>query len=1010
LVEHYLPGSTPIWNGTKYVDWTGVNDSTEVVQTDGRGRVTRSIFDFAGRLMTVMNPGASVQPSAGSKHQPFSQFFEYDTASRLTDVYQGDNVRVTYMRDGAGRILSRSTPSAGTSSVVSFFHGRDFHKFDVLGRVLATRHQYGPSGAGGTYMDEEFAYDALGRKQRESFKYLYGVNWVDVESSYTGDDPFRDGVTYDNNLTGDVDDLWLDYTPDAIGRLSQMHWRTTSAGTPELLGEYLHEGSPIRRRTTHWGTGTNQNFHTDYRYDAYGRMDKIEQSFSTAATVEFVYDGGVANGFMVSASNLVKEIYQKQGGTNQKGDRFTYDEHLRLAKSWLGSDQTHLNATDPEASVGTWHKKLTYGLDASNNRTSVASQPGPGGSVTTETYSTQDAGETGGESNRYDAVGGVVPLYDQRGNTLFDGTCYYVYDDQNRLTEVYILQEEGSQSSSMTTSSSLSVSSSLEARTRNAGVFRVTDVTALAQARSRILTRLPGGPMEIVARAGEPGLGSTLRERLSPSVVQKVSPSTSTSSSLQSSSSTQSSESPPYTDMDLVAVYQYDSANRRVMRSVIEVQTWFTAWDGWSEAQEMILGVEGANLVVKPQRQFVWGEQLDELVSYRYRQPGSSTWAEFFVAEGGAHCPSRVLNDAGVVVEVQEYDAYGKASIYNGSGTYVGGYTQNSVGNPFQWKGHRVDPETGLTYMRNRYYSSAWGRFLTQDPLGVWGDVFGMGNAYQYAASSPLVRSDEFGLQTNSTPISFANSSNSWASLNPDIVSKSCMQCHGNADIFSGGLPLGAEAFGTEATADFYREFVISAAITAGLVTGGGALAEVGVALNGAAAAARAIQARLAGAAPAARPYIRRGLDNVVGRGGGGKIEKPGPCPPQNPQGSGGVTQGTPAPKPPAAPATTGTAAKPVPVSEGGRLVIGRTPALQKLLPGERSLLPRMPNLGSKKANWKQNAGLLRQEMRRGQPIRDASPGDRSGEWLNAERNLLKEHGWRFDASTNLWMPPGKGV
>jgi RHS repeat-associated protein len=113
-----------------------------------------------------------------------------------------------------------------------------------------------------------------------------------------------------------------------------------------------------------------------------------------------------------------------------------------------------------------------------------------------------------------------------------------------------------------------------------------------------------------------------------------------------------------------------------------------------------------------------------------------------------------VLNDAGVVVEVQEYDAYGKASFYNGSGTYVGGYTQNSVGNPFQWKGHRVDPETGLTYMRNRYYASAWGRFLTQDPLGVWGDPVTMGNGYGYGAASPPVQSDRLGLQIEGKHIS----------------------------------------------------------------------------------------------------------------------------------------------------------------------------------------------------------------------------------------------------------------
>jgi len=86
--------------------------------------------------------------------------------------------------------------------------------------------------------------------------------------------------------------------------------------------------------------------------------------------------------------------------------------------------------------------------------------------------------------------------------------------------------------------------------------------------------------------------------------------------------------------------------------------------------------------------------------------------------------------------------------------------------------------------------------------------------------------------------------------------------------------------------------------------------------------------------------------------------------------------------------------------------VIGRVKDLQKLGPGEKSLLDRLPNLGNPKANWQQNAGVLREEMRLGRPIRDASPLDKTGQFLNAERNLLKERGWMFDEATNFWMPP----
>lgn len=86
--------------------------------------------------------------------------------------------------------------------------------------------------------------------------------------------------------------------------------------------------------------------------------------------------------------------------------------------------------------------------------------------------------------------------------------------------------------------------------------------------------------------------------------------------------------------------------------------------------------------------------------------------------------------------------------------------------------------------------------------------------------------------------------------------------------------------------------------------------------------------------------------------------------------------------------------------------VIGRVKDLQKLNKGEKSLLDRLPDQGSPKANWKQNSGVLRQEMAKGKPIRDASPGDTSGQFLNAERNLLRDRGWTFDSKTNYWNPP----
>ena len=71
---------------------------------------------------------------------------------------------------------------------------------------------------------------------------------------------------------------------------------------------------------------------------------------------------------------------------------------------------------------------------------------------------------------------------------------------------------------------------------------------------------------------------------------------------------------------------------------------------------------------------------------------------------------------------------------------------QGSVYNPFRWNGEQTDAESGLTYMRNRYYQASTGRFIQRDPISYAGGL----NLYQFAGSDPINASDPSGLQPES--------------------------------------------------------------------------------------------------------------------------------------------------------------------------------------------------------------------------------------------------------------------
>ncbi len=99
----------------------------------------------------------------------------------------------------------------------------------------------------------------------------------------------------------------------------------------------------------------------------------------------------------------------------------------------------------------------------------------------------------------------------------------------------------------------------------------------------------------------------------------------------------------------------------------------------------------------------------------------------------------------------------------------------------------------------------------------------------------------------------------------------------------------------------------------------------------------------------------------------------------------------------------TSAAAK-VSATAGG-LVIGKMDDLARATrwrSGDHTLS--LSKLPPGPGRWAQNERQLLNAMSTKRPIRDISP-TKGGGFLDRERNLLVEHGWKFDPQTSHWSP-----
>jgi RHS repeat-associated protein len=741
IVEHVRKGDSGayILNTTEFDDAGFSDGRTKVRRADGLGHLTITHFDFAGRPFIVQNPGGLTEPTPSSRNQSMCLYAEYDETSRIGRLYDGDTGTTWFIRDGMGRVIQRELEAVTDDEDIALWNTKDVYRRDAIGRIAQVDYSGGGPNVGHSLLwaVQRTEQDSIGRVHKESYLFANTPgNLIDLTSTYNASDASRQTLHYGDGLgsggaSAFSEPLKMQYGRDAIGRLVDVDWDLTGSGSSfQALAEYEWVGGLRRYRTVHYQNTPEPKGFTAFDYDAHSRLTQIVDDVWADATThavksqfDYEYD---------AASNLTKERYAKVDGS--AGDRFAYDAHHRLTYAWIGVNSATMAASSNPTgfNASTMHADLTYGLDDANNRETTIAETAAG--FSNAAYTLESA--TGSTiSNRYatEANSGVEYQYDERGNLAYDGNFYFVYDYANRLQEVWKVEPSG--------------------MAAQAGEkFLLNEAQSVVAAREQVMGEVRDLIQRVIQEHMNPVFRARLRKTLTGGVL-RLSPGS------QTASLTTPTTEPA--NASLHSVYIYDGFNRRTITVPIgmEVDTQFHTYDGWRQAAQYSVGSDGTNLVAYPSKQFVWGSRLDELIGYRRLVNlggGSYAWENYFVLHGGQDTAAKLVDEDGDVVEQYEYDPYGRVTVYDGSGALVDlgpagaspeDGTASAYGLPFMWKGIRREEDTGLLYMRNRYYSLELGRFLTQDPLGTWADLGNGGNGYAYAEGNPGVIGDPFGLQ-----------------------------------------------------------------------------------------------------------------------------------------------------------------------------------------------------------------------------------------------------------------------
>ncbi len=556
--------------------------------------------------------------------------------------------------------------------------------YDDFNRLTKIKYPEATAGAGRP--EENFAYDLAGNliTKTDQAGRVTTFCYDNADRLTSTIDPAQKTTAYEYNarsqMTALVDAISqrYEFVYDAVGRRTQ-----EKKGTATMF--FVYDAAGNRSQRTDYNSATS-----NYAYDALNRLTTISYPDTTSAT--FGYDVLSRLTTATNPTGTVTIAYDNRSRVSSVTDVFgqivsyLYDANSNRTQLSLNAatNATYQYDVINRLTQLTDNASLntTFAYDATNKLTSRTL---PNGVVTT---------------SQYDGLDRLTRLtHAKAGNTLAD--FQYQFNTVNNISQM--IDGAGTHNYSYDTRDRLTAATHPNPTNENYSFDDVGNRTASHQGSSYSYQ-----PFNRLMTANSNTFAYNANGNLT--------------------SKTDASGSWTYTwDYEnrlkqaskaggVTVTYSYDALGRRIQQTSSSGGTTKFVYDG----ADVVRDLDGNGATIAD---YLNGPGIDN----KLRQTTGGTVSYFVADHLGT---TRSLADAsGNVSAALGYDSFGKV-------------TTGSASTRYQFTGREIDSDAGLMYYRARWYDSAQGRFISEDPIGFDGGL----NWYAYVDNSPLTAIDPYGL------------------------------------------------------------------------------------------------------------------------------------------------------------------------------------------------------------------------------------------------------------------------